>query len=81
MTPPEDYAERYPHQLTGGEKQRVAPIQSLMMNPDLILAEEAVSGLDVSLRIKIMDLMLELQDYFDTSYLFISHDLSNAIYI
>jgi peptide/nickel transport system ATP-binding protein len=81
MTPPEDYAERYPHQLSGGEKQRVALIQSLMMNPDLILADEAVSALDVSLRIEIMDLMLELQDYFDTSYLFISHDLSNARYI
>jgi peptide/nickel transport system ATP-binding protein len=50
------------------------------MNPDLVLADEAVSALDVSLRVEMMDLMLELQDLFDTSYLFISHNLSNARY-
>lgn len=81
MTPPHDYAERYPFQLSGGEKQRVALIRALMMNPELILADEAISALDVSLRVEMMDLMLELQDEFDTSYLFISHDLSNARYI
>jgi len=51
------------------------------MNPDLILADEAVSALDVSLRVDMMDLMLDLQDQFDTSYLFISHNLSNARYL
>jgi peptide/nickel transport system ATP-binding protein len=51
------------------------------MNPDLILADEAISALDVSLRVEMMDLFLELQEMFDTSYLFISHDLSNARYI
>ena len=81
MSPPEDYAHRYPHQLSGGEKQRIALIRSLLMNPDLILADEAVSALDVSLRVEMMDLMLELQAEFDTSYLFISHDLSNARYL
>ncbi|MDS0300325.1 ABC transporter ATP-binding protein [Halogeometricum sp. S1BR25-6] len=81
MTPPEDYAQRYPHQLSGGEKQRVALIRALLMNPDLILADEAVSALDVSLRVEMMDLMLELQNLFDTSYLFISHDLANARYL
>ncbi|WP_435362162.1 ABC transporter ATP-binding protein [Haloarchaeobius sp. DFWS5] len=81
MSPPEDYAHRYPHQLSGGEKQRVALIRALLMNPDLILADEAVSALDVSLRVEMMDLMLELQEQFDTSFLFISHDLSNARYI
>jgi peptide/nickel transport system ATP-binding protein len=80
MTPAEDYAQRYPHQLSGGEKQRVALIRALLMDPDLILADEAVSALDVSLRIDMMDLMLELQDLFDTSYLFISHNLSTARY-
>jgi len=80
MTPSEDYAQRYPHQLSGGEKQRVALIRALLMNPDLILADEAVSALDVSLRVDMMDLMLDLQDEFNTSYLFISHDLSNARY-
>ncbi|WP_435320403.1 ABC transporter ATP-binding protein [Haloarchaeobius sp. TZWSO28] len=81
MSPPQDYAHRYPHQLSGGEKQRVALIRALLMNPDLILADEAVSALDVSLRVEMMDLMLELQEQFDTSFLFISHDLSNARYI
>ncbi|MFB6201697.1 MAG: ABC transporter ATP-binding protein [Halorhabdus sp.] len=81
MEPPEDYANRYPHQLSGGEQQRVALIRALLMNPDLILADEAVSALDVSLRIDMMDLMLELQEQFDTSYLFVSHNLSNASYI
>ncbi|GCF14145.1 oligopeptide transport ATP-binding protein AppF [Haloarcula mannanilytica] len=81
MEPPEAYSKRYPHQLSGGEKQRVALIRALLMNPDLILADEAVSALDVSLRIDMMDLMLELQDQFNTSYLFISHNLSNASYV
>ncbi|SEO19706.1 peptide/nickel transport system ATP-binding protein [Halogranum amylolyticum] len=81
MSPPEDYAHRYPHQLSGGEKQRIALVRALLMNPDVILADEAVSALDVSLRVEMMDLMLELQAEFDTSFLFISHDLSNARYI
>lgn len=80
MTPSEDYAKRYPHQLSGGEQQRVALIRVLLLNPDLILADEAVSALDVSLRVEMMDLMLELQEMFDTSYVFISHNLSNARY-
>jgi peptide/nickel transport system ATP-binding protein len=81
MTPAADYANRYPHQLSGGEKQRVALVRALLMNPDLILGDEAVSALDVSLRVDMMDLMLDLQDQFDTSFLFISHNLSNARYM
>lgn len=81
MTPPQDFANRYPHQLSGGEQQRVALIRTLLMNPDLILADEAVSALDVSLRIEMMDLMLELQNQADTSFLFVAHDLGNARYI
>ncbi|WP_436907722.1 ABC transporter ATP-binding protein [Halosimplex marinum] len=81
MEPPEDYAERYPHQLSGGEQQRVALIRALLMNPDMILADEAISALDVSLRVETMDLLLELQEMFGTSFLFISHDLSNARYL
>jgi len=80
MTPAPDFADRYPHQLSGGEKQRVALSRALLMNPDVILADEAISALDVSLRVEMMDLMLELQDEFNTSYIFISHDLSNARY-
>lgn len=81
LTPPEDYASRYPHQLSGGEQQRVALIRALLMNPDVIFADEAVSALDVSLRVEMMDLFLELQDDFNTSFLFVSHDLSNARYL
>ncbi|EMA59732.1 ABC transporter ATP-binding protein [Halorubrum lipolyticum] len=80
MTPPRDFASRYPHQLSGGEKQRVALARALLMNPDVILADEAISALDVSLRVEMMDLMLDLQEEFDTSFVFISHDLSNARY-
>ena len=80
MTPAGDFLDRYPHQLSGGEKQRVVLARALLMNPDAILADEAISAVDVSLRIEIMDLMLELQSDFDTSFLFISHDLSNARY-
>jgi peptide/nickel transport system ATP-binding protein len=80
MKPVEDYASRFPHQLSGGEKQRVVLGRALLMSPDLILADEAVSALDVSLRVEMMDLMLELQNLVDTSFLFISHDFSNARY-
>ncbi|VTT85781.1 Oligopeptide transport ATP-binding protein OppF (TC 3.A.1.5.1) [Halorubrum sp. DM2] len=80
MTPADDFLDRYPHQLSGGEKQRVALARALLMNPEAILADEAISAVDVSLRIEIMDLMLELQTEFETSFLFISHDLSNARY-
>ncbi|EMA46848.1 oligopeptide/dipeptide ABC transporter, ATPase subunit [Halococcus morrhuae DSM 1307] len=81
MTPPDDYADRYPHQLSGGEKQRVSLVRALLMNPDLVLADEAVSALDVSLRVEMMDLMLELQQQVGTSYLFISHNIANARYL
>ena len=81
MAPPDDYAYRYPHQLSGGEKQRIALVRALLMNPTVILGDEAISALDVSLRVDMMDLILELQDRFDTSYIFISHDLSNARYL
>lgn len=81
VSPPEDYAERYVHQLSGGEQQRVALIRALLVEPDVILADEAVSALDVSLRIEVMDLFLEMQEVFDTSFVFISHDLANARYL
>ena len=81
MDPPEDYAHRFPHQLSGGEQQRVALVRALLMNPDVILADEAVSALDVSLRVETMDLLLELQEQFNTSFVFISHNLSNARYL
>ena len=81
LSPADDYVNRFPHQLSGGEQQRVVLVRAILLNPDLILADEAISALDVSLRVEMMDLMLELHDIFDTSFLFISHDLSNARYI
>jgi len=81
MAPPEDFASRYPHQMSGGQQQRIALIRSLLMQPDLILADESISALDVSLRVNMMDLMLDLQNTMDTSYLFITHDLSTARYM
>lgn len=81
VTPAAEYIDRYPHELSGGEKQRVAIIRAMLLEPDVILADEIVSALDVSLRVDIMDLLLDLQDSFGTSYLFISHNLTNARYI
>jgi len=81
MAPAEDYIDRYPHQLSGGEQQRIALVRAFLMNPDVILGDEAISALDVSLRIEMMDLMMDLQEMFDTAFLFISHNLSNARYI
>ncbi|WP_330633430.1 ABC transporter ATP-binding protein [Halocatena halophila] len=81
LTPVETYATRFPHQLSGGERQRIALGRALLVQPDLVLADEAVSALDVSLRIEMMDLMLELQSTVETSFLFVSHDLANARYL
>lgn len=80
ITPAEEYMERYPHELSGGEQQRVAIIRAMLVEPDVILLDEVVSALDVSLRVDVMDLLLELQDMFGTSYIFISHNLTNARY-
>ncbi len=81
LTPVEEYEDRYPHELSGGEQQRVTLIRAMLLEPDLILMDEPVSALDPSLSIDLMDLMLELQDIFETSFLFISHNLEHARYI
>ena len=71
-----EYIKRYPHAFSGGERQRIGIARSLVTNPRLIVADEAVSALDVSIRAQILNLMEELQSDFDLTYLFISHDLS-----
>jgi len=80
LSPPEDFLERYPCRLSGGQLQRIAIARAISVRPKFIVADEAVSMLDASLRIEILDLLLDLQRKFKTAYLFITHDFGIARY-
>ncbi|MBN3941008.1 ABC transporter ATP-binding protein [Nostoc sp. NMS9] len=75
LTPPEVYYERYPSDLSGGQQQRVAIARALITHPKLLICDEPVSMLDASVQSQVLDLMLQLKEEFELTYLFITHDL------
>jgi oligopeptide/dipeptide ABC transporter ATP-binding protein len=80
LTPPTEFLRKYPHQLSGGQRQRVVIARAISVNPELIMADEPITMIDVSLRIGILDLLLDLRKRFGTAYLFITHDFGAARY-
>ncbi|PNX52292.1 MAG: oligopeptide ABC transporter ATP-binding protein [Thermoplasmata archaeon M9B2D] len=81
LIPSDDFAGRYTHELSGGQLQRVCIARSLILKPDLIIADEPVSMLDASIRTEIMNLMEDLKRDYGLTYIFITHDLAQARYI
>ncbi|MCY3708531.1 MAG: ABC transporter ATP-binding protein [Caldilineaceae bacterium] len=80
LTPVAEFLDKYPHQLSGGQRQRVSVARALTVEPKFIVADEAVSMVDVSIRVSLLNMLSRLKDEFDVTFLFITHDLALAKY-
>ena len=80
LNPPQEFMSRYPHMLSGGQRQRVATARTLILNPEIVVADEPVSMIDLSTRAEILHMMKDVQRELGLTYLYITHDLSTARY-